>query len=92
MQFAIRFPEMVERLVVVNSFPRFRSRWKIKIAAAFAPIAPRARSPRSRETAVRSVDKISDNRPSQPPRTFTDFQQYRFNRLDIRKPTMIGGL
>ena len=40
MQFAIRFPEMVERLVVVNSFPRFRPRWKIKIAAAFAPIVP----------------------------------------------------
>ena len=40
MQFAIRFPEMVERLVVVNSFPRFRPRWKIKIAAAFAPIFP----------------------------------------------------
>jgi pimeloyl-ACP methyl ester carboxylesterase len=40
MQFAIRFPEMVERLVVVNSFPRFRPRWKIKIAAAFAPVVP----------------------------------------------------
>src|SRR5262245_54182153 len=40
LQFAIRFPEMVERLVVVNSFPRFRPRWKIKIAAAFAPIFP----------------------------------------------------
>ena len=40
MQLAIRFPEMVERLVVVNSFPRFRPRWKIKIAAAFAPIVP----------------------------------------------------
>ena len=40
MQFAIRFPEMVERLVVVNSFPRFRPRWMIKIAAAFAPIVP----------------------------------------------------
>src|SRR5262249_60679470 len=40
MQFAIRFPEMVERLVVVSSFPRFRPRWKIKIAAAFAPVVP----------------------------------------------------
>jgi pimeloyl-ACP methyl ester carboxylesterase len=40
MQFAIRFPEMVERLIVVNSFPRFRPRWKIEIAAAFAPIVP----------------------------------------------------
>jgi len=40
MQFAIRFPEMVERLVVVNSFPRFRPRWKIEIAATFAPIVP----------------------------------------------------
>jgi pimeloyl-ACP methyl ester carboxylesterase len=40
MQFAIRFPEMVERLVVVNSFSRFRQRWKIEIAAAFAPFVP----------------------------------------------------
>jgi pimeloyl-ACP methyl ester carboxylesterase len=40
MQFAVRFPEMVERLVVVNSFPRFRPRWKIRIAAAFAPLIP----------------------------------------------------
>ena len=40
MQFAIRFPQMVERLVVVNSFPRFRPHWKIEIAAAFAPIIP----------------------------------------------------
>jgi pimeloyl-ACP methyl ester carboxylesterase len=40
MQFAIRFPQMVERLIVVNSFPRFRPRWKIEIAAAFAPIIP----------------------------------------------------
>jgi pimeloyl-ACP methyl ester carboxylesterase len=40
MQFAIRFPLMAERLVVVNSFPRFRPRWKIEIAAAFAPIVP----------------------------------------------------
>jgi len=40
MQFAIRFPELVERLVVVNSFPRFRPRWKIEIAAMFAPIVP----------------------------------------------------
>src|SRR5215831_2114862 len=40
MQFAIRFPEMVERLIVVNSFPRFRPRWKIKIAATFASVVP----------------------------------------------------
>ncbi|MGH9845031.1 MAG: alpha/beta fold hydrolase [Blastocatellia bacterium] len=40
MQFAIRFPEMVERLIVVNSFPRFRPRWKIYTAATFAPIVP----------------------------------------------------
>ena len=40
MQFAIRFPELVERLVVVNSFPRFHPRWKIEIAAMFAPIVP----------------------------------------------------
>jgi pimeloyl-ACP methyl ester carboxylesterase len=40
MQFAIRFPELVERLVVVNSFPRFHPRWKIEIAALFAPIVP----------------------------------------------------
>src|SRR5215471_3723550 len=40
LQFAIHFPEMVERLVVVNSFSRFRQRWKIEIAAAFAPFVP----------------------------------------------------
>ncbi len=40
MQFAIRYPEMVERLIVVNSFPRFRPRWKIWVAATFAPIFP----------------------------------------------------
>jgi len=40
MQFAIRFPEMVERLIVVNSFPRFRPRWKIKIAVTLAPVVP----------------------------------------------------
>src|SRR5262245_11502094 len=40
MQFTIRFPELVERLVVVNSFPRFHPRWKIEIAATFAPIFP----------------------------------------------------
>lgn len=40
MQFAIRFPEVTERLVVVNSFPRFRPQWKIEVAAALAPIVP----------------------------------------------------
>lgn len=40
MQFAICYPEMVERLIVVNSFPRFRPRWKIEIAATFAPVVP----------------------------------------------------
>jgi 3-oxoadipate enol-lactonase len=38
--FALRFPEMVERLVVVNSFPRFRGRRKIKLAARLAPVVP----------------------------------------------------
>ncbi len=31
--FALRYPRMVERLVIVNSFPRFRGRFRIKLAA-----------------------------------------------------------
>src|SRR5215210_4163902 len=38
--FALRYPEMVERLVVVNSFPRFRKRLKIKLAARLASLLP----------------------------------------------------
>jgi pimeloyl-ACP methyl ester carboxylesterase len=38
--FALRYPEMVERLVVVNSFPRYRRRFRINLAARFASILP----------------------------------------------------
>ena len=38
--FAIHHPEMVERLVIVNSFPRFRARIKIKIAATVTSRLP----------------------------------------------------
>jgi pimeloyl-ACP methyl ester carboxylesterase len=38
--FALRHPEMVERLVVVNSFPRFRKRIRIKLAALLASLLP----------------------------------------------------
>ncbi|HVG18638.1 MAG TPA: alpha/beta hydrolase [Blastocatellia bacterium] len=38
--FALRYPEMVERLVVVNSFPRFRSRIRIRLAALLASVLP----------------------------------------------------
>jgi pimeloyl-ACP methyl ester carboxylesterase len=40
LSFALRYPEMVERLVVVNSFPRFRERVKIRLAARLAAILP----------------------------------------------------
>ena len=40
LSFALRYPEMVERLVVVNSFPRFRSRLKIRLAARLARVLP----------------------------------------------------
>lgn len=38
--FALRYPDMVERLVIVNSFPRFRQRARIKLAARLAQVAP----------------------------------------------------
>lgn len=38
--FALRYPEMVERLVVVNSFPRFRKRIRIRLAALLAALLP----------------------------------------------------
>jgi pimeloyl-ACP methyl ester carboxylesterase len=38
--FALRFPQMVERLVIVNSFPRFRARVRIRLAAWLAPLVP----------------------------------------------------
>jgi pimeloyl-ACP methyl ester carboxylesterase len=31
--FALRYPQMVERLVIVNSFPRYRQRLRIRLAA-----------------------------------------------------------
>jgi pimeloyl-ACP methyl ester carboxylesterase len=40
LQFALRYPAMVERLVVVNSFPCFRGRLRINLAARLAPVAP----------------------------------------------------
>jgi pimeloyl-ACP methyl ester carboxylesterase len=40
LSFALRYPEMVGRLVVVNSFPRFRSRLKIRLAARLASLLP----------------------------------------------------
>jgi len=40
LNFALRYPEMVERLVVINSFPRFRSRLKIKLAVRLASGLP----------------------------------------------------
>jgi pimeloyl-ACP methyl ester carboxylesterase len=38
--FALRHPEMLERLVVVNSFPRYRRRLRINLAARLASILP----------------------------------------------------
>jgi pimeloyl-ACP methyl ester carboxylesterase len=38
--FALRYPDLIERLIVVNSFPRFRDRIRIKLAALLAPIVP----------------------------------------------------
>ncbi|HSE97022.1 MAG TPA: alpha/beta hydrolase [Blastocatellia bacterium] len=38
--FALRYPEMVDRLVIVNSFPRYRERIRIKLAAKLAEVVP----------------------------------------------------
>ena len=40
LNFAVRYPRMVERLVVVNSFPRFRNRLTIKLGAKVASGVP----------------------------------------------------
>ena len=36
LSFALAYPQMVERLIVINSFPRFRGRKRIKLAAMLA--------------------------------------------------------
>jgi 3-oxoadipate enol-lactonase len=36
LSFALRYPQMVNRLVVINSFPRFRKRFTIKLGAVLA--------------------------------------------------------
>jgi pimeloyl-ACP methyl ester carboxylesterase len=38
--FALRFPQMVKRLVIVNSFPYYRRRIRIHLAARLAALAP----------------------------------------------------
>jgi pimeloyl-ACP methyl ester carboxylesterase len=38
--FALRHPRMVERLIVVNSFPRFRNRIRIQLAALLTSVLP----------------------------------------------------
>lgn len=40
LSFALRYPKMVERLVVINSFPRFRNRFAIKLGAMLASGMP----------------------------------------------------
>jgi pimeloyl-ACP methyl ester carboxylesterase len=40
LHFALRFPALTERLVIVNSFPRFRGRARIKLAARLARAMP----------------------------------------------------
>lgn len=38
--FALRHPKMVDRLVIVNSFPRYRERMRIRLAAKLASTLP----------------------------------------------------
>lgn len=38
--FALRYPSMVERLVIVNSFARFRAQAKIRLASMFNSVLP----------------------------------------------------
>jgi 3-oxoadipate enol-lactonase len=38
--FALRYPQMIDRLVVINSFPRFRNRLQIKLGAWLASLLP----------------------------------------------------
>jgi pimeloyl-ACP methyl ester carboxylesterase len=40
MSFALAYPQMVARLVIVNSFPRFRNRFKIEVGALLASGLP----------------------------------------------------
>jgi len=40
LSFALRYPGLIERLIVVNSFPRFRDRIRIRLAALLAPVVP----------------------------------------------------
>jgi pimeloyl-ACP methyl ester carboxylesterase len=37
---ALRRPDLVERLVLVNTFAYFPGRWRIRLAAAFGPLLP----------------------------------------------------
>jgi pimeloyl-ACP methyl ester carboxylesterase len=38
--FALHYPQMIERLVIVNSFPYYRGRIRIRLAARLAALAP----------------------------------------------------
>jgi 3-oxoadipate enol-lactonase len=40
LSFALRYPEMTERLIVINSFPRFRRRIQIRLGAMLASRLP----------------------------------------------------
>lgn len=40
LSFALRYPEMTERLIVINSFPRFRRRLQIKLGVMLASRVP----------------------------------------------------
>ena len=40
LSFALAHPGLIERLIIVNSFPRFRGRMRIRLAALLAPITP----------------------------------------------------